>query len=146
MKNFCPVLKVFSTVLLPVYTLYLLLFLVLTQVSLWYTTKNIKALVRKCTIAHCETQKQNKKTLKWSLNCTFTCFLSTWIWLLISFKSQPFHREILIIPPWIYHCWLPHAIQRNTVGAPIMGIHKTLTDTWIWKLGLRLNNFFYGNI
>ena len=28
---------------------------------------------------------------------------------------------------------------------PIIGIHKSLTDTWMWKLGLRLRNSFSAN-
>ncbi len=32
------------------------------------------------------------------------------------------------------------------IGRRIMGIYKSLTDTWIWKLGLRPRNSFSGNI
>ncbi len=38
---------------------------------------------------------------------------------------------------------LPILLQENTVGGPNVGIYKSLTDTWTWKLGLRPRNFIY---
>ncbi len=32
------------------------------------------------------------------------------------------------------------------IGGPIVGIYKSLTDTWIWKLGTRPHSFISGNI
>ncbi len=32
------------------------------------------------------------------------------------------------------------------IGRSIVGIYKSLTDTWMWKLGLRPDNSFSGNI
>ncbi len=32
------------------------------------------------------------------------------------------------------------------IGRPIVGIYKSLTDLWMWKLGLRPSNSFSGNI
>ncbi len=31
------------------------------------------------------------------------------------------------------------------IGAPNVGIYRSLTDTWMWKLGLRSRNSFPGN-
>ncbi len=39
----------------------------------------------------------------------------------------------------------PH-ISCSMIGRSIMEIYKSLTDTWIWKLGLWLPNSFSGNI
>ncbi len=40
-----------------------------------------------------------------------------------------------------------HIFPFSRIGRPIMGnLYKSLTDTWMWKLGLRLHNFFSGNI
>ncbi len=32
----------------------------------------------------------------------------------------------------------------SRIGRPVVGIYKRLTDTWMWKLGLRLSNSFLG--
>ncbi len=34
----------------------------------------------------------------------------------------------------------------SRIGRPNVGIYKSLTDTWMWKLGLRPRNSFSGNI
>jgi hypothetical protein len=34
----------------------------------------------------------------------------------------------------------------SRIGRLIMGIYKSLTDTWMWKLGLRPRSFISGNI
>ncbi len=34
----------------------------------------------------------------------------------------------------------------SRIGRPIVGINKSLTDTWMWKLGLRPFYSFFGNI
>jgi hypothetical protein len=39
-----------------------------------------------------------------------------------------------------------HIFSCSRIGRPIMGIYKSLTDTWLWKLGLRPCNSFPGNI
>ncbi len=39
-----------------------------------------------------------------------------------------------------------HMFSCRRVGRPIMGIYNSLTDTWMWKLGLRPSNSFFGNI
>ena len=36
---------------------------------------------------------------------------------------------------------LPILLQENTVCGPILGIYKSLTDTGMWKLGLKPSNF-----
>ncbi len=37
-------------------------------------------------------------------------------------------------------------ISSSRIGRPIVGIYKSLTDTWMWKLGLRPRYSFPGNI
>ncbi len=37
-------------------------------------------------------------------------------------------------------------ILLQEICGPILGIYKSLTDTWMWKLGLSLRNCFSGNI
>ncbi len=39
----------------------------------------------------------------------------------------------------------PH-ISSSRKGRPIVGIYNSLTDTWMWKLGLRPRYSFSGNI
>jgi hypothetical protein len=39
----------------------------------------------------------------------------------------------------------PH-ISSSRKGRPITGIYNSLTDTWMWKLGLRPRYSFSGNI
>ncbi len=41
---------------------------------------------------------------------------------------------------------LVHIFSCSKIGRPIVGIYKSFTDTWMWKLGLRPRNFFSGNI
>ncbi len=36
---------------------------------------------------------------------------------------------------------LPILLQQNTVGGLILGIYKSLTDTWMWKLGTKPPSF-----
>ncbi len=39
-----------------------------------------------------------------------------------------------------------HMYSCSRLGRPIIGIYKSLTDTWMWKLGLRVHSSFSGNI
>ncbi len=47
---------------------------------------------------------------------------------------------IYICPEWV------HIFSCSRVGIPILGIYKSLSETWMWKLGLWLRNSFSGNI
>jgi hypothetical protein len=47
---------------------------------------------------------------------------------------------------FIYSQLSVHLFSCSKIGRPIMGIYKSLTDTWMWKLGLRPHNSFSGNI
>ena len=38
-----------------------------------------------------------------------------------------------------------HIFSCSRIGRSIMGMHKSLTDTWMWKLGLLQRNSFSGN-
>ncbi len=38
-----------------------------------------------------------------------------------------------------------HLFFCSRIGRPILGKYKSLIDTWMWKLGLRLLNSFAGN-
>jgi hypothetical protein len=42
--------------------------------------------------------------------------------------------------------WSVHIFFCSTIGRPIMRIYKSITDTWMWKWGLRSHNSFSGNI
>ncbi len=39
-----------------------------------------------------------------------------------------------------------HLFSCSRIGRSIVGIYKSLTDTWMWKFGLWPRNFFSGNI
>jgi hypothetical protein len=39
-----------------------------------------------------------------------------------------------------------HIFSSSRIGRPIMGIYKSLTDTWMWTLGLIPRNSFFDNI
>ncbi len=41
---------------------------------------------------------------------------------------------------------LIHIFSCSRIGRPMVGLYKSLTDTWMWKLGLRPRNSFSGNI
>ncbi len=45
---------------------------------------------------------------------------------------------------YIFPCSVCLFCNRKICG-PILGIYKSLTDTWMWKLGLRPRNSFSGN-
>jgi hypothetical protein len=49
---------------------------------------------------------------------------------------------IFIVPGSVYTLH----ISPSRIGRPNMGIYKSLTDTWLWKSGLRSRYSFSGNI
>jgi hypothetical protein len=58
----------------------------------------------------------------------------------LSPNVQMCERFILYIP------WIGLSILCcRKICAPILRIYKSLTDTWMWKLGLRPRNSFFGN-
>jgi hypothetical protein len=63
-------------------------------------------------------------------NCSASVPVSTWscLW------------EIHIFPG------LAHIFFCSRIGRPVIGIYKSLTDTWMWKLGLSSRYSFFGNI
>ena len=63
-------------------------------------------------------------------NCTASVPISTFMFL---WAIYIFLRSVCLF------CW------REICG-PILEIYKSLTDTWMWKLGLRPCNSFSGNI
>ncbi len=48
-------------------------------------------------------------------------------------------ERFTIFPPWVY------LFSCNRIGRPIVGICKSLTETWMWKLGLRPLSLISGN-
>jgi hypothetical protein len=65
-------------------------------------------------------------------NCAVWVPISTFMYL----------RTIYIFPGSVR----PHILLQQNRGIPIVGIYKSLTDTWMWKVGLRPGNSFSGNI
>ncbi len=49
---------------------------------------------------------------------------------------------IYVVPGSVYNLH----ISSSSIGRPIVGIYKSLTDAWMWKLGLRPRYSFSGNI
>ncbi len=56
--------------------------------------------------------------------------------------SPHFHIHVSVSDVYIPRIG-PHFSSRR-IGRPMVGIYNTLTDTWMWKLGLRPHNFFSG--
>jgi hypothetical protein len=56
--------------------------------------------------------------------------------------SPNFHIHVSVSILHIPTINLPILLQE--IWGHILGLHKTLTDTWMWKLGLRLRNFHKG--
>jgi hypothetical protein len=55
------------------------------------------------------------------------------------YKHMEILRELIL---WYKgRIGLPILLQGNTVCGPILEKYKALTDTWMWKLGLRPSNF-----
>ncbi len=58
--------------------------------------------------------------------------------------SPNFHIHVFVSDLYIPRI-SPH-ISFSRKGRPIVGIYNSLTDTWMWKLGLRPRYSFSGNI
>ncbi len=52
--------------------------------------------------------------------------------------SPNFHIHVSVSELYIPAMGLPFLLEE--ICGPILGIYKSLTDTWIWKLGLRPRN------
>ncbi len=64
---------------------------------------------------------------------------SQYYWVSQAMKQSVLNH--LCIPPGSVHIF-----SCSRIGRPIMAIYKTLTDAWMWKLGLWPRNSFSGNI
>ncbi len=58
--------------------------------------------------------------------------------------SPNFHIHVSVSDLYIPRIG-PH-ISSSRKGISTVGIYNSLTDTWMWKLGLRPRNYFSGNI
>jgi hypothetical protein len=58
--------------------------------------------------------------------------------------SPNFHIHVSVSELYIPTMGLPFLLEE--ISGPIMGIYKSLTDTLMWKLGLRLRNSQKRNI
>jgi hypothetical protein len=58
--------------------------------------------------------------------------------------TVPIPRFMVLCAIYIFP-WLVCIFCCRKIGGPIMGIYKSLTDIWMWKLGLRPPSSFYGN-
>ncbi len=51
--------------------------------------------------------------------------------------SPNFHIHVSVSDLYFPRIGLPILLQYNKMCGPILGIYKSLADTWMWKLGLR---------
>ena len=58
--------------------------------------------------------------------------------------SPNFHIHVSVSDLYIPRIGPHNAFSR--IGRPVEAIYKSLTDTWMWKLGLRPRSSFSGNI
>ncbi len=56
-------------------------------------------------------------------------------------QSQFLHSTLCELK---YIPWSVCLVCCRKINGPIVGIFKSLTETWMWKLGLRLSSFFSG--
>ncbi len=61
-----------------------------------------------------------------------------------SFLSLNFNIHVCVSD--LYSPRIGLHISSSRIGTPIAGIYKSLTDAWMWKLGLRPRYSFSGNI
>jgi|LakMenE18May11ns_1017448.scaffolds.fasta_scaffold9586978_1 hypothetical protein len=66
--------------------------------------------------------------------------------------SQKGNCAVKVPIPTLMFLWAIYLFPQSVclfccrkIGGPILGIYRSLTDTWMWKLGLRPHNSFSGN-
>jgi hypothetical protein len=80
----------------------------------------------KCTVP----KIRNKYSQKW--NCVASCPISKFVYLWVIYS--------------IYSPDQSAKTQYSKIGEPIVGMYKSLTETWMPKLGTRLRSFISENI
>ncbi len=73
------------------------------------------------------------------LQCTATKILLMYSFSGNSAASAPISTFVSVSDLYVH-------ISSSRTGRPIVGIYKSLTDAWMWKLGLRPRHSFSGNI
>ncbi len=82
-----------------------------------------------CRESYCEVtvpKIRNKHSQKWNCEASFPIRKFMYLWAVCTFL-----RSI-------------HLFRCSKIRGPMMEIYKSLTDTWMWKLGTRPRNFFLG--
>jgi hypothetical protein len=57
--------------------------------------------------------------------------------------AYPFHIHVSLHDMYCIFSGSVHIFSCSRIGRPLVWIHKSLTDTWMWNLGLRRRDFLF---